>query len=41
MSCPQETASSGADSAANVRTTLLMYVGTSADVLERARKATE
>jgi hypothetical protein len=26
---------------ANVRTTLLMYVGTTAGVLERARKATE
>jgi hypothetical protein len=30
-----------AGSAANVRTALLMYVGTTTDVLERARKATE
>ena len=41
MSGPRETASSSADSAANLRTTLLMYVGTTADVLDRARKATE
>ena len=41
MSCPQEMARSGADSAANVRTTSLMYAGTTAGVLDRARKATE
>ena len=38
MSGPQEMASSSADSAANVRTALLMYVGTTAGVLDRARK---
>jgi hypothetical protein len=41
MSCPQEMAPPGADSGANVRTALLMYVGTRAGVFDRARKATK
>jgi hypothetical protein len=41
MSFPQETAGSSADSDANVRTTLLMYVAATAGVLDRARKPTE
>jgi hypothetical protein len=41
MSCPQEMASSSADSAANVRASLLMHAGTTAGVLTRTRKATE
>ena len=41
MSSPREVASFGTGSAAHVCTTLLMCVGTTAGVLDRARKATE